>query len=98
MPCARAVFFFRHGECCEWACGSGRCRRHRERGGGCRDTGEPGDDVIFVREDKDATRYILIKLLVKINAQSWTVKQYNPPRPSRCRARSEQGSPGDRQV
>ena len=39
---------------------------------------EPGDDVVFMREDKDGTRYVLIKRLVKVNEQSWTVKQYNP--------------------
>jgi phage repressor protein C with HTH and peptisase S24 domain len=38
----------------------------------------PGDDVVFVREDKDGQRYVLIKRLVKVNQQSWTVKQYNP--------------------
>lgn len=40
----------------------------------------PGDDVVFVREDKDGQRYVLIKRLVKVNQQSWTVKQYNPAR------------------
>jgi phage repressor protein C with HTH and peptisase S24 domain len=40
----------------------------------------PGDDVVFLREDKDGTRYVLIKRLVKVNQQSWTVKQYNPAR------------------
>jgi phage repressor protein C with HTH and peptisase S24 domain len=39
---------------------------------------EPGDDAVFMREDKDGTRYVLIKRLVKMNQQSWTVKQYNP--------------------
>ena len=40
---------------------------------------EAGDDVVFMREDnKDGMRYVLIKRLVKVNAQSWTVKQYNP--------------------
>ena len=39
---------------------------------------QPGDDVVFMREDKDGTRYVLIKRLVKVNAASWTVKQYNP--------------------
>ncbi|SEP41569.1 Helix-turn-helix domain-containing protein [Rhodospirillales bacterium URHD0017] len=39
---------------------------------------EPGDDVVLMREDKDGQRYVLIKRLVKINQQSWTVKQYNP--------------------
>ena len=39
---------------------------------------EPGDDVVFMREDKDGTRYVLIKRLVKVNEQSYTVKQYNP--------------------
>lgn len=39
---------------------------------------EPGDDVVFMREDKEGQRYVLIKRLVKVNAQSWTVKQYNP--------------------
>ena len=40
----------------------------------------PGDDCVFVRETPDGTRYVLIKRLVKANAQSWTVKQYNPAR------------------
>jgi hypothetical protein len=31
-----------------------------------------------VREAKDGQRYVLIERLVKVNAQSWTVKQYNP--------------------
>lgn len=40
---------------------------------------ESGDDVVLMREDpKDSTRYVLIKRLVKTNAQQWTVKQYNP--------------------
>ncbi len=39
---------------------------------------EPGDDVVFMREGKDGQRYVVIKRLVKVNAQSWTVKQYNP--------------------
>ncbi len=47
------------------------------------------DDVVFMREDnKDGMRYVLIKRLVKVNAQSWTVKQYNPPKTLRCRARN----------
>ena len=29
---------------------------------------------------RTGTRYVLIKRLVKVNAQSWTVKQYNPAR------------------
>jgi phage repressor protein C with HTH and peptisase S24 domain len=41
---------------------------------------EPGDDVVFMREAKDGQRYVLVKRLVKVNAQSWTVKQYNPAR------------------
>ena len=41
-------------------------------------TPEPGDDVVLLKEDKDGTRYVLIKRLVRANAQSWTVKQYNP--------------------
>jgi len=40
----------------------------------------PGDDVVFLREEKDGTRHVLIKRLVRVNEQSWTVKQYNPPR------------------
>jgi phage repressor protein C with HTH and peptisase S24 domain len=40
----------------------------------------PGDDVVFMREDKDGTRYVLLKRLVKANPTSWTVKQYNPAR------------------
>jgi phage repressor protein C with HTH and peptisase S24 domain len=39
---------------------------------------EPGDDVVFMKEDKDGTRYVLIKRLVKVNEHSFTVKQYNP--------------------
>lgn len=38
----------------------------------------PGDDVVFMREDKAGTRYVLIKRLVRRNESSWTVKQYNP--------------------
>ena len=40
----------------------------------------PGDDVVFMREDKSGTRYVLIKRLVRKNETSWTVKQYNPPK------------------
>ncbi|WP_422001717.1 XRE family transcriptional regulator [Reyranella sp.] len=40
----------------------------------------PGDDAVFLKEDKDGTRYVLIKRLVRVNEQSWTVKQYNPPK------------------
>ncbi len=40
----------------------------------------PGDDVVFMREDKGGTRYVLIKRLVRKNEASWTVKQYNPPK------------------
>jgi phage repressor protein C with HTH and peptisase S24 domain len=39
---------------------------------------ESGDDVVLMKEDKDGQRFVLIKRLVKVNAQSWTVKQYNP--------------------
>ena len=38
----------------------------------------PGDDALFIREDKDSTRYVLIKRLMRVSEQSWTVKQYNP--------------------
>lgn len=41
---------------------------------------ESGDDVVLMKEEKDGQRYVLIKRLVKVNAQSWTVKQYNPPK------------------
>ncbi len=41
---------------------------------------EPGDDVVFMREEKDGQRYVLVKRLVKVNAHNWTVKQYNPPK------------------
>lgn len=40
----------------------------------------PGDDVVFMREDKGGTRFVLIKRLVRRNEASWTVKQYNPPK------------------
>lgn len=40
----------------------------------------PGDDCLFVREADDGTRYVLVKRLVRVNEQSWTVRQYNPPR------------------
>ena len=32
----------------------------------------------LLKEDKDGTRYVLNKRLVRANAQSWTVKHYNP--------------------
>ena len=38
----------------------------------------PGDDCLFVRETADGTRYVLIKRLVRMSEQSWTVRQYNP--------------------
>jgi phage repressor protein C with HTH and peptisase S24 domain len=46
----------------------------------------PGDDCVFLRETADGSRYVLIKRLVRRNEASWTVKQYNPPRPTPCRA------------
>ncbi len=39
-----------------------------------------GDDCLFLRESSDGTRYALVKRLVKLAPQGWTVKQYNPPR------------------
>ena len=38
----------------------------------------PGDDCLFVQEAEDGSRYALIKRLVRFNAGSWTVKQWNP--------------------
>jgi transcriptional regulator with XRE-family HTH domain len=38
----------------------------------------PGDDCLFVQEAEDGARYALIKRLVRFNAGSWTVKQWNP--------------------
>jgi phage repressor protein C with HTH and peptisase S24 domain len=38
----------------------------------------PGDDCIFLRETVDDTRYVLVKRLVRVSEQSWTVRQYNP--------------------
>ncbi|MFZ5784102.1 MAG: XRE family transcriptional regulator [Pseudomonadota bacterium] len=40
----------------------------------------PGDDCLFLRETSDGTRYALVKRLVRVNEQTWTVKQYNPPK------------------
>lgn len=40
----------------------------------------PGDDCLFLRETPTGERFALIKRLMKANEQSWTVKQYNPPR------------------
>ena len=40
----------------------------------------PGDDCLFLRETSDGTRYALVKRLVRVNEQSWTVRQYNPPK------------------
>ena len=37
-----------------------------------------GDDCLFVQETADGQRYALIKRLVRFNATSWTVKQWNP--------------------
>ena len=41
---------------------------------------EPGDDAVFLKEDRDGTRYVMIKRLVKATAGGWTVKQFNPDR------------------
>lgn len=38
----------------------------------------PGDDCLFLRETADGGRYVLIKRLVRMNQQGWTVRQYNP--------------------
>ena len=38
----------------------------------------PGDDCLFLRETVDGTRYVLVKRLLKVSAQGWTVRQYNP--------------------
>ncbi len=40
----------------------------------------PGEDCVFLREANDGTRYALVKRLVRRNANSWTVKQFNPER------------------
>lgn len=37
-----------------------------------------GDDCLFVQEASDGARYALVKRLVRFNATSWTVKQWNP--------------------
>lgn len=39
-----------------------------------------GDDCLFLRAADDGTRYVLVKRLVRVSEQSWTVRQYNPPR------------------
>ena len=38
----------------------------------------PGDDCLFLRETADGGRYVLIKRLVRMTQQGWTVRQYNP--------------------
>jgi phage repressor protein C with HTH and peptisase S24 domain len=38
----------------------------------------PGDDCVFMREGQDGMRYVLIKRLMRMSTQSWTVRQYNP--------------------
>lgn len=40
----------------------------------------PGDNCLFLRDASDGSRYVLIRRLVRINAKSWTVRQYNPVR------------------
>ncbi len=37
-----------------------------------------GDDCLFVQETPDSQRHALVKRLVRFNATSWTVKQWNP--------------------
>ena len=37
-----------------------------------------GDDCLLIQEAADGARYALIKRLVRYNATSWTVKQWNP--------------------
>lgn len=37
-----------------------------------------GDDVLLVREERDGTMHALVKRLVRYNATTWTVKQFNP--------------------
>ena len=40
----------------------------------------PGDDCLFLREEADGTRHALVKRLVRRNANSWSVRQFNPDR------------------
>jgi transcriptional regulator with XRE-family HTH domain len=37
-----------------------------------------GDDCLFVQEAADGARFALVKRLVRFNATSWTVRQWNP--------------------
>ena len=60
---------------------------------------EPGDDVVFMREDKDGQRYVLIKRLVKVNAAKLDGEAVQSGQDLHPVAQGvEQGASGDRQV
>ena len=40
----------------------------------------PGADCVFIHEDAEGTMHALVKRLLRISADHWRVRQYNPPR------------------
>jgi len=40
----------------------------------------PGADCVFIHEDADGAMHALVKRLLRISADHWRVRQYNPPR------------------
>lgn len=40
----------------------------------------PGDDCVFVRDQSDGSQQALVKRLLRIAAEKWRVRQFNPPR------------------
>ena len=40
----------------------------------------PGTDCVFIQEDASGTMLALVKRLLKVSADHWHVRQYNPPK------------------
>ncbi len=40
----------------------------------------PGDDCLFVQDSANRTRRVQLKRLLRITSESWSVRQFNPPR------------------
>jgi phage repressor protein C with HTH and peptisase S24 domain len=40
----------------------------------------PGTDCVFIQEDSSGTMLALVKRLLKVTADHWHVRQYNPPK------------------
>jgi phage repressor protein C with HTH and peptisase S24 domain len=40
----------------------------------------PGADCVFIQEDENGTMLALVKRLLRVSADHWRVRQFNPPR------------------